>query len=351
MAVSDSEIVIGRGVLEDEILPPRPSRHRVAILSQAGSSAIAGRINQALQNGPVDAAVIELPDGEPAKTLAAAEHVYRELNRLGLTRQDTVLAVGGGAVTDVGGFVAATYLRGIEAVYCSTTLLGAVDAAIGGKTGVNVGGKNLVGVFAHPTRIVIDLDVLDALPADLRSQGMAEVLKAGLIGDSELVDLLERDGLGADIEEVVTRAIAVKLGVVAEDFRESGRRAFLNYGHTLGHAIEVASGVSHGEAVAIGMVAAGVVSAELTGFDEEARVGSIITDLGLPVRLTGHLDRDQMLALIRLDKKRDQSGIRMVLLEAIGHPIVQTVDEPVILEALTAIQPSGSVGQRATGNG
>jgi 3-dehydroquinate synthase len=335
--VSASEIIIGRGAFAGEILPLQPERRRVAILSQQGARAIAHEMGAKLADEGLEVGVIDIPGGEAAKTLQTAECIFEELNRRGLTRHDTVLAVGGGAVTDLGGFVAATYLRGIEAVYCATTLLGAVDAAIGGKTGINVGGKNLVGVFAHPARIVIDLDVIEALPANLRTQGMAEVLKAGLVGDSELVDLLEEDGLEADIEEVVNRAVAVKVSVVAGDFREAGERAILNYGHTIGHAVEVVAAISHGEAVAVGMVAAGVVSHQLVGFNEAPRVNRIIERLGLPLRAPGGSDRRQILDLISLDKKRDPSGIRMVLVEAIGRPVLQTVDRATIENALDAI--------------
>jgi len=336
--VSGSDIIIGSGVLGDAILPDRPGRRRVAVLSQEGALGIAGALSDRLSGTGVELELIALPDGEAAKTLDVARDTYLSLNRMGLTRHDSLVAVGGGSVTDLGGFVAATYLRGIEVIYCPTTLLGAVDAAIGGKTGVNVGGKNLVGVFVDPSRIVIDLDVLAALPDDLRRQGMAEVLKAGLVGDPALVALLERDGLAADLEEVVGRAVAVKVGVVGEDFREAGKRAILNYGHTIGHAVEVSGGISHGEAVAIGMVAAGAVSAELTGFTGAEHQRSIIEKLGLPTGVR-EVDRDELKRLISLDKKRDSTGVRMVLLEGVGQPVVVAVDGAAINLALDAIAP------------
>ncbi len=340
MAVNGSEILIGRGLLGEEILPDREGRSRVAVLSQAAVAGIAGPLCDRLAASGLAIEMITLPDGEAAKTLEVAGDTYLALNRMGLTRHDSLVAVGGGSVTDLGGFVAATYLRGIEAVYCPTTLLGAVDAAIGGKTGVNAGGKNLVGVFSNPSRIVIDLDVLEVLAPDLRRQGMAEALKAGLIADPALVDLLERDGLGADLEEVVNRAIAVKVTVVEEDFREAGKRAILNYGHTIGHAVEVGAGVSHGEAVAIGMVAAGAVSEALVGFTGAARQRAIIGNLGLPVQVPGGLDRDDALELVGLDKKRDAGGVRMVLLEAIGRPVLRSVDNATLNLALDAIAPA-----------
>jgi len=335
VVVTSSEIVIAAGSLAGAIVPPRADRERVAVLSQEGAKEPAHQVRSGLAAAGLRAEIIMVPDGEEAKTIDVAGKIYAQLNALGLTRADTLVAVGGGAVTDVGGFVAATYLRGIEAVYCPTTLLGAVDAAIGGKTGINVGGKNLVGVFSHPSRIIIDIEVLDRLPADLRRQGMAEALKAGLVADARLVDLLERDGLDADTGEVVERAIAVKNTVVAEDYREASRRAILNYGHTVGHAVEVVAGVSHGEAVAIGMVAAGAASALVTGFEDQDRQRAIIERLGLPTSAV--FDFDPVRQLIDLDKKRDSSGVRMVLLEAIGRPVVHPVDDEIIALAIAAI--------------
>ncbi|NNF09394.1 MAG: 3-dehydroquinate synthase [Acidimicrobiia bacterium] len=326
------DIQIGRELLDRDVLPARPDRAAVAILTQPGAAHIARMVQGAIG---VRSEILEVPDGEPAKSLPEAERVYTELNRLGLTRHDTVVCVGGGTVTDLGGFVAATYLRGVEAVYVPTTVLGAVDAATGGKTGVNVGGKNLVGVFAEPTRVVIDIGVLEELPEDVRREGLAEALKAGLIADPALVELLEHDGLGADLEPIVRRAVAVKVDVVSGDFRESGRRAILNYGHTIGHAVEVAAGLGHGSAIAVGMVAAGVVSELLVGFPDAARQHHLIEHLGLPTTAT--FDRARVRDLIGLDKKRDTTGARMVLLERIGTPVVRPVGEAELEQALDEI--------------
>lgn len=251
-------------------------------------------------------------------------------------RGDTVLGVGGGALTDVAGFVAATYLRGVEAVFVPTTLLAAVDAAIGGKTAVNVDGKNLVGVFQHPARVVIDLDVLAALPDPLVREGSAEALKAGYIGDPGLVALYERDGLSATLDEVVNRAVAVKVDVVSADFTEQGRRAVLNYGHTVGHAIEAAAGIPHGEAVAIGMAAAAWLSEHVAGFDGAAEQRALIASLGLPVTAPP-LDIERVEALMAMDKKRDDTGLRFVVLEAVGRPAVVHVDPTTVRAALTSI--------------
>ena len=217
-----------------------------------------------------------------------------------------------------------------------TTLLGAVDAAVGGKTGVNVGGKNLVGVFRHPGRVLVDVDVLDALPPDLRRQGTAEALKTGFVGDPLLVDLYREHGIDAPLDEVVGRSVEVKSRVVSEDFREGGIRAILNYGHTAGHAVEVASGISHGDAVSIGMVAAGVVGERTVGFERRIDQEYLIASLGLPVR-SPDVELSEIERLMALDKKRDAGGIRFVVLEDFGVPRVVHPDDATVRAALHAI--------------
>ncbi len=334
----ETTVLVGRGLLDAAtVLGERPGRRRVAVLCQPGEPArLARALARSIRAGGEAAAVRVLPDGEGAKTLEAAGAVYEWLAAQGMTRRDTVLGVGGGALTDVAGFVAATFLRGIEAVYVPTTLLGAVDAAIGGKTALNLGAKNLVGAFHHPARVVVDADVLDALPAALRREGSAEALKAGLVGDADLVALYERDGAGADLAEVVRRAVAVKAAIVGRDPREQGERAHLNYGHTVGHAVEVAGGLGHGSAVAVGMVAAGRAGALLAGFTGEERQRSILEGLGLPVAAPG-LGRGAVLRLMSLDKKRTGAGLRMVLLEAVGRPRLEVVGTATVEAALAAV--------------
>ncbi|MBT8197219.1 MAG: 3-dehydroquinate synthase [Acidimicrobiia bacterium] len=326
-----SEIVVGRGI--DHVLPPSERRTAALIVAQPSVAALATAMAAKLD---VSAQVEIVPDGDAAKTLAVAETLYEAGNVMGLTRHDTVIGVGGGAVTDLAGFVAATYLRGVESVLVPTTTLAAVDAAIGGKTAVNVGGKNLVGAFHLPSRVIVDLDVLDALPVPVRREGLAEALKAGLIGDRSLLGVLESDGIDAPLDEVVPAAIAVKVGVVNDDLTETGRRAILNYGHTAGHAIELAAGISHGDAVAIGMVVAGRVSRLVTGFDDEDRQREAIERLGLPVAAPD-CDPTEIVRLVHLDKKRDRSGLRMVLLQEIARPVVETVAEPVLAQGLDVV--------------
>lgn len=322
---------MGRG-LPEPLLPPRGRQH-VAVFCQPGSFDIASRIARGMEGADLHV----MPDGEDAKSLSGVEAAYTWLAQHDIARHDTLVAVGGGALTDSAGFVAATWLRGIEAVYVPTTLLAAVDASIGGKTAVNFAGKNLVGVFRHPTRVVIDLEVLDELPVGLKREGAAEAVKAGLLADPRLVEHYLTDGVEADLARVVPAAVRVKADIVTEDFTEGGRRALLNFGHTLGHAIEFASRYSHGEAVALGMVAAAAISTRKLGWEAGGVVESVLDRIGLPTRADPSLDREEVRRLVALDKKRDSSGVRMVLLAGIGDPRLVTVDDDDIEAGLDVI--------------
>jgi 3-dehydroquinate synthase len=323
-----SEVVIGRG-LPEPLLFERPSRERVAILYSPGADAVARDVASAVGSHSLH----ELADREEAKTLFETEKVYEFLSEREIGRHDTIIGVGGGAATDVAGYVAATWHRGVESVLVPTTLLGAVDAAIGGKTGLNFGGKNLIGAFHLPTRVVIDLETLEALPANLQLEGIAEALKAGYIGDAGLVRLFQSGK--QQLEEVVKRAVAVKADVVSRDFREGGDRALLNFGHTIGHAIEVLAPMPHGLAVAVGMVAAATISGARYGFDQRDLVETTF-GLGLPVAAAG-VSRAAALELIRKDKKRTSEGIRMVLLRGIADPVVEPVPEDLVDLGLASI--------------
>lgn len=330
-----TEIVIERGLVSP-LLPERAGRATAAILTHPGATAVAVEVARRLGEEGLITDVIGLPDRDEAKTLDVAGGVYEALARLGLNRQDTIVSVGGGSVSDLGGFVAATWLRGVEAVHVPTTLLAAVDAAIGGKTGINLAGKNLVGAFWFPSRVVIDIDILEKLPGHLIKEGMAEAYKAGLVGDAELVAVLETQGGDADLGAVVRRAAAVKLDLVRRDPYERGDRAFLNFGHTIGHGLELASTLSHGDSVSLGTVAAVAMSERLTGFEETTRVVETLDRLGLPTTAPG-LDRERVLELLALDKKRDSDGLRMVLLESIGDPVLRHVDRAELEIGLSAI--------------
>jgi 3-dehydroquinate synthetase len=236
----------------------------------------------------------------------------------------------------VAGFIASIYMRGVECRYVPTTLLGAVDASIGGKTAVNVGGKNLLGTFNHPSRVVIDIDVLERLTSELLSEGMAEAYKTGLIGDVQLAAQIERDGLAVDLESVVAGSIAVKSKIVEADFREAGRRAHLNFGHTVGHAIERLTAWRHGPSVAVGMVAAAAISEATLGFGGRAVMVDTIERLGLPVSVIG-VTPEEIERLVAFDKKGDSQGLKMVLLEGVGAPTVRYVDSATLALGLQAI--------------
>jgi 3-dehydroquinate synthase len=330
-----TEVLIDKGLPHD-LLPDRRGRSKVAVLFQPATATVVEAVVDSFHDQGLFVETVELPDREEAKTLSVSEAVYKKLAAADISRHDTVVGVGGGSVTDLAGFIAGTWLRGVESVYVPTTLLGAVDASIGGKTGINLAGKNLVGVFWHPSRVVIDLNTLGGLPAPIQREGMAEIIKAGLIGDAALFEAIESEGLETPIEELVTRSIAVKVDVVNDDEREFGRRAYLNLGHTIGHGIEFASGLSHGEAVALGLVAAARISEEKLGFVDAERITDVLGTIGLPVEVVD-LDPERVLELMQRDKKRDAQGLRMVLLEDVGRPVLHHVDEAIVNLGLEAI--------------
>lgn len=274
--------------------------------------------------------VAEVPDGEAAKTYEVAASLWSTLGRRGFTRSDAVVAFGGGATTDLAGFVAATWLRGVRVVHVPTTLLGMVDAAIGGKTAIDTAeGKNLVGAFHPPAGVVCDLSLLRTLPAEELASGMAEVVKIGFIADPRILELVEADPVAAArpdgdvLPELVERSVRVKAEVVAGDLRETGGREVLNYGHTLGHAIERVEGYRwrHGDAVSVGLVYAAELAAAVGRLraDEVERHRAILTSLGLPTTY----DRSRWPALLdtmRVDKKARGATLRFVVLDGIGHP-------------------------------
>ncbi len=301
---------------------------------------------RALEEADYRVSVFAIPAGEEHKTLETVASVYDWLIDERVERSDFVVCLGGGVVTDLGGFAAATCLRGIDFVHVPTTLLGMVDAAIGGKTGVDhPAGKNLIGAFVQPRAVVIDPSVLETLPERQRRAGWAEVIKHGLILDGELVDQLEassenpRAMLSATL---IARSVAIKAAVVSEDEREQGRRTLLNYGHTIGHAIEAATGFSaylHGEAVAVGMRAAGIIAVESgllqpASFECQQR---LIRAYGLPERVEGARIEDVRRAMA-LDKKVQSGTIRWVLLEDIGRAVVRDdIGDTIVRKALAAV--------------
>jgi 3-dehydroquinate synthase len=278
-----------------------------------------------------------LPDGEAAKTAAVANDCWEALGERGFTRSDAVVTVGGGATTDLGGFVAASWLRGVRVVHVPTTLLAMVDAAVGGKTGINTGaGKNLVGAFHPPSAVLADPAVLDGLPeAEFRS-GLVEVVKCGFIADRRIHELLEADPTGRrDTAELVERSVRVKAEAVGEDLYDTGRREFLNYGHTLGHAIERVEDYRwrHGEAVAVGLVFAAELAGQagLLSGDDVALHRRLVAALGLPTSYTG--DWAALQAVMRVDKKARGATLRFVVLDGLGNPRILTDPHQAWLDA------------------
>jgi 3-dehydroquinate synthase len=273
-----------------------------------------------------------IPPGEAYKTLQTVEHIYRELVNLEVDRSTQLVGVGGGLATDVAGFVASSFLRGIPFGFISTTLLGQVDASIGGKNGVNLDGyKNMVGNIRQPGFVWCDLSLLKTLDPREYVSGIAEVLKYGFIRDPSFLDYLETQMdqlLKLDLEvleHVVAASAAVKVDVVEKDEHESGLRRILNFGHTIGHAIERSKGILHGEAVSLGMIMAARLSAlhGLLTAAEADRVEKMLLSAGLPVRLD--LDPEELYQNVRKDKKKSGDEVHFVLLKGLGDTMIKPI--------------------------
>ena len=266
--------------------------------------------------------IVITPDGEAAKSVSSFSRYIEEIAKRGLDRRSVLVGIGGGATTDLVGFLAATYMRGIEWIAVPTTVAGMVDAAIGGKTGINLeSGKNLAGAFYSPSRVIIDFRWLDSLSTRDIHAGLAESVKCGFIADAKILDLIEKDAT-ANLAEIVHRSVAVKASVVSLDFKESYQREALNYGHTLGHAIERHSNyqLRHGEAVSIGLVFAAKVSERFSGLDPQIseRHSVILNLLALPT--TYNADAwHRLVELMYRDKKRTSEQLRLVTLAKLGE--------------------------------
>ncbi|AKU16709.1 3-dehydroquinate synthase [Luteipulveratus mongoliensis] len=324
------DVVIGDGVWDRLVELIGDQAQRVLLVHPPTLPTYAESVRETLTAAGYDVVVAPVPDAERAKTAEVAAGLWQVLGQHGFTRTDAVVGLGGGATTDLAGFVAASWLRGVPVVQVPTTLLGMVDAAVGGKTGINTAeGKNLVGAFHPPVGVLADLSTLRTLPhADLVA-GMAEVVKCGFIADPRILELIEADPTAAlDVDgpvlrELVERAVQVKADVVSQDLRESSLREILNYGHTFGHAIEQVEQYSwrHGEAVAVGMVYVAELAhaAGLLPADDVVRHRRVLTSLGLPTSYAGGRWED-LLAAMRRDKKTRGSLLRFVALEGVGRP-------------------------------
>ncbi len=327
------ELTVELGERSYPVVVGAGARHRLAgVLPRVRRAAVVTQetVPWAVDSG-VEQQTFYLGAGEEAKTLASVEDLCRSFARFGLTRADAVVAVGGGVVTDTAGFAAAVYHRGTPVVHLPTTLLGQVDAAIGGKTGVNLPeGKNLVGAFWQPAAVLCDTDTLATLPPRERRSGLGEMAKYAFLGVDDLPDL--------SLEDAVAACAACKAGVVGADERESGRRALLNYGHTLAHALETAGAydLRHGEAVGVGLVFASRLARRL-GRVADGRVAEherVVAGYDLPTLLPPGADADHLLALMARDKKAISGGLTFVLDGPAGLSVVAGVDEEAVRETL-----------------
>ena len=323
------DVLVGAGARHElsSVIPE--SARRVAIVTQPG-------LGITVDPGR-DHRVFEMPDGEASKNMATVESLCRQFAQWGLTRADCIVAVGGGIVTDTAGFAAASYHRGVAVIHVATTLLAQVDAAIGGKTGVNIPeGKNLIGAFWQPSAVLCDTELLATLPPRELRCGMGEVAKYHFLGGGDLDSL--------SIDDQVAACAAIKAAVVASDEREGGARAMLNYGHTLGHAIEIAGDhdLRHGEAVAVGLIFAAELAQRLGRIDADRVVEHrrVVAAYDLPSTLPLGLRNDELLALMGRDKKA-LDGITFVLDGPDGVESVTGVDRSIIEASIDAVRAEG----------
>ena len=344
------DVVVGRGLLGELGPLLGPSCQRVAVVAPVALSATAEAVREDLVAEGYEAIALEVPNGEEAKTPEVAAFCWSVLGQAGFTRTDAIVGIGGGATTDLAGFVAATWLRGVKLIQVPTTVLGMVDAAVGGKTGINTEtGKNLVGAFHEPVGVLCDLTALETLPPHDLVAGLAEAIKCGLVRDPVILDLIRedpddvRDPDSARLREVIERAITVKADVVSHDLREeiggSLGREVLNYGHTFGHAIERVEDYRwrHGAAISVGMVFVAEL-ARLGGrlSDNDVAIHrEVLESLGLPT--TYPAGRwDALLSVMKVDKKARGDLLRFVVLDGIGRPGLLEGPDPALLAAAYA---------------
>ena len=342
------DVVIGHGLMGRLVPALGEQVRKVLVVHPRALRATGDAVREQLAAQGLEAMTAEIPDAEEGKRVEVAAFCWQIMGQSDFTRTDAVVSVGGGSVSDLAGFVAATWLRGVRVVHLPTTFLGMVDAAVGGKTGINTAeGKNLVGSFHPPAAVLVDLDTLASLPRHELVTGMAEAVKTGFIADERILELFEADvdaatTVGSDaFREIVERTIAVKAEVVTEDLREGGRREILNYGHTLAHAIEHAERYQwrHGAAVSVGLVFAAELG-RLTGRLDDAtadRHRTILASLGLPVSYRG--DRwKSLLETMRRDKKSRGDHLRFIVLSGQGRPgVLEAPDDSLLFTAFQEV--------------
>jgi 3-dehydroquinate synthase len=337
------EVLVGRR-LHGELGPLIGEQaKRVAVIHPESLPDAGESVRAELAGRGYETLAVPVPDTERAKSASVAARCWQALGRAGFTRTDVVVGVGGGATTDLAGFVAATWLRGVRWIAVPTTVLGMVDAAVGGKTGINTAeGKNLVGAFHPPAGVLCDLTALSSLPVDDYVSGLAEIIKAGFIADPVILDLIESDPVaargpgGPHTAELIERSIRVKAEVVSGDLKESGRREILNYGHTLAHAIEKNEHYTwrHGAAVSVGMHFAAELG-RLTGRLDDTtadRHRAVLAAVGLPLTYPGDA-WPRLLQAMKVDKKSRGDLLRFIVLDGLAKPGVLSGPDPDVLFA------------------
>ncbi|MFE9254872.1 3-dehydroquinate synthase [Streptomyces sp. NPDC006879] len=337
------EVLVGRQLLGElgNLIGNRAKR--VAVIHPEALAETGEALRSDLASQGYEAVAIQVPNAEEAKTVEVAAYCWKALGQTGFTRSDVIVGVGGGATTDLAGFVAASWLRGVRWIAVPTTVLAMVDAAVGGKTGINTAeGKNLVGAFHPPAGVLCDLAALDSLPVHDYVSGLAEVIKAGFISDPVILDLVEADPeaartpAGPHTAELIVRSIQVKADVVSSDLKESGLREILNYGHTLAHAIEKNERYKwrHGAAVSVGMVFAAELG-RLAGRLDDAtadRHRQVLASVGLPLTYRGD-QWPKLLETMKVDKKSRGDLLRFIVLDGLAKPTVLEGPDPALLFA------------------
>lgn len=337
------EVVIGRALLGEVPLALGSGVSKVLVVHPVGLTPSAELLRETLLEAGYEAILAGVPDSEDAKRVEVAAFCWQIMGQADFTRTDAVIGFGGGSTTDLAGFVAATWLRGVKLIQVPTTLLAMVDAAIGGKTGINTSeGKNLVGVFHAPSAVIIDLDTLISLPKNEILAGFGEVVKYGFIADPRILEIIEGDVNVAtdpntpEFQEIIERSVAIKARVVGEDFKEAGLREILNYGHTLGHAIEHAERYKwrHGAAISIGMVFVAELARIAGRLSDEVvdRHRSVLHLLGLPTSYPAQ-KWAQLQETMQRDKKTRAGTLRFVVLDDLAKPTIMTAPTPEMLHA------------------
>jgi 3-dehydroquinate synthase len=344
------DVLIGRGLLAKtgQLAADLLKRKHCAVVTDSHVAPLyAQKVVDSLAEKEITATVITVPAGEPSKSMAVVEDVCRQMLRAGLDRKAFLIALGGGVVGDLAGFAASIFLRGIPFIQIPTTLLAQVDSSVGGKTGVNTGeGKNLLGTFAQPSLVIADVESLKTLPKREFLEGFAEIIKHAAIRDAAMFDAINAmaDGQGSQTE-LIRRNVAIKARIVEQDEHETSNiRALLNFGHTIGHAIEASAGYGqllHGEAISLGMVAAARLSSQVGGLPPAtaAKIVTLLRRFDLPTRLPDDMAAERILEHMKHDKKFSEGKIRFVLLRTLGDAYVSNdVTEAHILGAIKGLR-------------